>query len=65
MNKSFRVLFLTLLLSWSALCHELLNDFLKFNYESSHLTKTCVDDLKSIRNGIKNNDIWALKGKKN
>lgn len=67
MNISFRILFITvtLIFSWSDQCHGLLNDFLKFNYEHSkiHLTKTCVDDLNSIKSGIENNNAWALKGK--
>lgn len=51
--------------SWSVQCHEILSDFLEFNYENQriHLTKTCMDDLNSIRSGIEKNQIWALKGK--
>lgn len=67
MKKSFRVLLLTLCfcISRCVQCHELLNDFLEFNDESSrsYLTKTCVDDLTSIRSGIEKNNVWALKGK--
>lgn len=65
MNKSFRVVLLTLILTLTVQCHELLNDFLEFNYESSQitLTKKCVDDLRNIRSGIEKNYVWALKGK--
>lgn len=43
--------------------HELLFDFLNFEAQNPavKLTEKCSEDLSSITNGIKNNEIWAIK----
>lgn len=65
MKKSSIVLLLTLFAYFScAQCHEILDDFLNFNVQSSEsqLAKECSDHLGLIKKGIKSKEVWALKG---
>jgi hypothetical protein len=44
-------------------CHEVLTEFLEFDYKSwkVHLSKTCENDLRTLREGIEGSEVWALK----
>lgn len=44
-------------------CHEILTEFLEFDYKSwkIHLTKSCERDVRTLRQGIENDEVWALK----
>ncbi|CRL08602.1 CLUMA_CG021290, isoform A [Clunio marinus] len=67
MSKTFKVVVLLVIFlgfnSYDVLCHELLRDFLNFQVENPHiaLSKDCGDHLEMLRNGIKENEVWALK----
>lgn len=41
-------------------CHELLIDFLKYN-DHHRLTESCKSDLKTLREGIESDEVWAMK----
>lgn len=61
--KALLLLAFTCLLS-NVQCHELLIDFLDFNEQNGEVfvTKTCVDHLNQIKNGIAQDEVWARKG---
>jgi Nose resistant-to-fluoxetine protein, N-terminal domain len=65
MYKSSKALLLTVFmyLLFKVQCHELLIDFLKIEDKSLQvrLTKTCENDLKTLRKGIESDEVWALK----
>lgn len=65
MNESSTALLLTLFIIFviNVQCHELLFDFLKFEDQNLQirLTKPCENDLRTLRDGIENNEVWALK----
>jgi hypothetical protein len=67
MTNSSKALLLILFtyLSFNVQCHELLIDFLDFQVRNSqvHLTETCADHLRLLKNGIERDEMWALKGK--
>jgi uncharacterized protein YerC len=63
MSKSLKALFaLIVCLICKVQCHEFLDDFLNFSNENV-LSESCASDLRRIKQGIRNEEIWALKGK--
>lgn len=54
-------------LSLNVQCRELLNDFLDFQDQNSHIffNRTCSEHLTILKNALEENEVWALKGKKN
>lgn len=66
MSKKWKaLLFIFICLYDNIQCHELLMDFLDFQDQNSQtqLTQTCANNLKLVQDGIKENKVWALKGK--
>lgn len=65
MNESSKALLLTIfiILLFNVQCHELLFDFLNFEDQNSQiqLTKSCENDLRTLREGIQNDEVWAMK----
>lgn len=56
-------LFLSFLTTQTVFCHELLLDFLKFQDENSKvkLSKQCSNHINVLKNGVDNNELWAIK----
>lgn len=65
MIKSSKALLLIVLTcsTFGVQCHEVLKVFLEFDYKSSQIypRKTCENDLRTLREGIQNDEVWALK----
>ena len=56
----FFAIFISLLFN-TGQCHELLIDFLEFQNLQVNLGQDCEKDLNILRQGIENNEVWALK----
>jgi hypothetical protein len=60
--KNFIFFVIATVFCGQVICNEILNDFVKFeeNFPHVEISEKCQSDLKVLKNGIDNEEVWAL-----